>query len=91
MGCTTAIRFPAEARDTRISVLHVIQTGSGTHQVSYPTDTDSSLGIMRQGREADHSLSISAEVKKTCIYTSIPPYVFLALALVKAVMNLRAP
>jgi hypothetical protein len=29
---------------------------------------------MRQGREADHSPPTSAVVKKTWIYTSIPPY-----------------
>jgi hypothetical protein len=29
-------------------------------------------------READHSPSTSAEVKKTWIYTSTPPYTFMA-------------
>jgi hypothetical protein len=29
-------------------------------------------------READHSTPTSAEVKKTWIYTSTPPYVFMA-------------
>jgi hypothetical protein len=29
-------------------------------------------------READHSTPISAEVKKTWLYTPTPPYVFLA-------------
>jgi hypothetical protein len=31
----------------------------------------------RQGRVADHSPPNSAEVKKTSIYTSTPPYVFI--------------
>jgi hypothetical protein len=31
-----------------------------------------------RGREADHSPPINAEVKKMWIYTSIPPYVFMA-------------
>ncbi|PNF14032.1 hypothetical protein B7P43_G03593, partial [Cryptotermes secundus] len=35
-------------------------------------------GIKRQGREADHSPSSSAEVKKMWIYTSAPTYVFMA-------------
>jgi hypothetical protein len=35
-------------------------------------------GLKRQGREADHSPPTSAEVKKMWIYTSIPPYVFMA-------------
>jgi hypothetical protein len=37
-----------------------------------------SLGVKRQGREADHSPSASAEVKKRWIYTSIPQYTFMA-------------
>jgi hypothetical protein len=34
--------------------------------------------IISPGREADHSSPASAVVKNTWIYTSIPPYVFLA-------------
>jgi hypothetical protein len=37
-----------------------------------------SPGVKRQGREADHSLPNNAEVKKMCIYISIPIYVFIA-------------
>jgi hypothetical protein len=36
-----------------------------------------SQGIKQQRREADYS-STSAEVKKMWIYTSTPPYVFMA-------------
>jgi hypothetical protein len=35
-------------------------------------------GVKRPGREADHSSQTSAEVKNTWIYTSTPPYVFMA-------------
>jgi hypothetical protein len=35
-------------------------------------------GVQRLGREADHSSPTSAEVKKTWIYTSTTPYVFMA-------------
>jgi hypothetical protein len=35
-------------------------------------------GVMRQGREADHSHPTSAEVKKMWIYTSTPSYAFMA-------------
>jgi hypothetical protein len=35
-------------------------------------------GVNRRGREADHSPPPSAEVKKMWIYTSIPPYTFMA-------------
>jgi hypothetical protein len=37
-----------------------------------------SPGVKRQGREADHSPPVSAEVKKMRIYTSTPPYAFMA-------------
>jgi hypothetical protein len=34
--------------------------------------------VKRPGREADHSLPTSAEVKKMRIYTSTTPYAFMA-------------
>jgi hypothetical protein len=37
-----------------------------------------SPGVKRQGRDADHSPPTSADVKKTWIYTSTPPYAFMA-------------
>jgi hypothetical protein len=36
--------------------------------------------VKRQGREADQSPQTSAEVKKMWIYTSTPPYAFMASA-----------
>jgi hypothetical protein len=36
------------------------------------------MGVKRKGREADHSPPTIVEVKKTWIYTSIPPFVFMA-------------
>jgi hypothetical protein len=39
-------------------------------------------GIKRPGREADHSPPTSAEVKKMWVYTSTPPYAFMASAYV---------
>jgi hypothetical protein len=42
-----------------------------------------SLGVKRQGREADHSLPSSAEVKNAWSYTFTPQYVFMAWCLVK--------
>jgi hypothetical protein len=36
-----------------------------------------SPGVKRPDREVDHSPPASAEVKKTWIYTSSPPYVFM--------------
>jgi hypothetical protein len=40
-----------------------------------------SPGVKRQGREADHSPPTRAEVKKMWIYTSTPPYAFMAYLL----------
>jgi hypothetical protein len=34
--------------------------------------------MLRENREADHSPPASAEVKKTWIHTSTPPYAFMA-------------
>jgi hypothetical protein len=34
-------------------------------------------GVKGKGREADHSPTVSAEVKKKWIYTSTPPYTFM--------------
>jgi hypothetical protein len=39
---------------------------------------DLSSGVKRPGRKAHHSPPTSAEVKKTWIYRSTPPYVFMA-------------
>jgi hypothetical protein len=57
----------------------IVQTGSGAHPASYTMGTGGSFpGIKRPGREVDHSTPTSAEVKKMWIYTSTPPYVFMA-------------
>jgi hypothetical protein len=37
-----------------------------------------STGVNRPGREADHSPPASTEVKKMWIYTTTPPYTFMA-------------
>jgi hypothetical protein len=59
--------------------LHVVQTGSGVHPTSYTMGTGSSFPrVKRPGREADHSPPTSAGVKKMWIYTSTPPYAFMA-------------
>jgi hypothetical protein len=55
------------------SLLHVVQTGSRAHPNSYPKGTGGSFpGVKQPGREADHSLPASGEVKKIWIYTSTP-------------------
>jgi hypothetical protein len=59
--------------------LHVFQTGSGAHPSLYLMGTGAfSSGVKRPGREADHLPPASAEIKKTQVCTSTPPYVFIA-------------
>jgi hypothetical protein len=56
------VRFSAGAGN--FSLHHRVQNGSGAHPASYPMGTGAlSLGIKRQGREADHSPPSSAEVE----------------------------
>jgi hypothetical protein len=63
------------------SLLYIVQTASGVHQTSYAIGTKGPFpGVKRQGHEADYSPPTSAEVKKT-IYTSTPPYAFMAQCL----------
>jgi hypothetical protein len=60
-----------------------IQTSSGAQPVSYSMGTgDSFPGGKWQGREADHSPPTTAEIKKMWIYTSTPPYAFMAYCLI---------
>jgi hypothetical protein len=55
------------------SLRHCVQTGSGAHPASYQMDTGGSFQeVNRPGREADHSLPSSAEVRNVWSYTSTP-------------------
>jgi hypothetical protein len=48
------------------SLPHIVETGSGAHQASYPLDTGAlSMGIKSPGSEADHSPLFCAEVKNS--------------------------
>jgi hypothetical protein len=61
------------------SLLHAVKTDSEVHPTSYPMGNGgSSPGVKRHVRETDHSSPTSAEVKKTWMYTSTPPYAFMA-------------
>jgi hypothetical protein len=63
-GCR--VRFPAGAGN--LSLQHRVQNGSGAHPASYPMGTRTlSLGVKRQGREADHSPPSSIEWSYTFI------------------------
>jgi hypothetical protein len=53
-----------------------VQTGSGAHPASYPMDTGGPFpgGKARPGRDADHSLPSSAEVKYEKELYLLSPY-----------------
>jgi hypothetical protein len=64
---------------SRIFTSPIMQTGFGAHPTSYTMGTGGSFpGLKRPGREADHSPPANAEIKKMWIYTSTPPYIFMA-------------
>jgi hypothetical protein len=64
---------------SEFSLLYIVCTGSGAHPASYPMGTGGSFPEGKaQGREADHSPPASAEFKEMWIYTSTPPYAFMA-------------
>jgi hypothetical protein len=66
------------------SLLKIVQTGSEVHPTTYPMGTRGSFPwVKRPGREADHWPPASAEVKKMWIYTSTPPYAFMAQCLIR--------
>jgi hypothetical protein len=66
--------FPGRGKDF---FRHRVQTGSGAHLTSYPTDIGRwFLGDTAAGeREADHSPPSSTEVKNAWNYNPIPPHV----------------
>jgi hypothetical protein len=67
------------------SLLHSIQKASWGHP-AYPLGTGGCFPVVKRlGREADHSFPSSADVKKTWIYTSTPPYAFLPYSTLKSV------
>jgi hypothetical protein len=66
-------------RVKNFSLLHVVQTGSGVTQLPNQRVPGAlSPGVKWPGREADHPPPASAEFKKMWIYTSNPPYAFMA-------------
>jgi hypothetical protein len=79
MGWTTEGSEFESRWGQEFSLLRVVQTGSGVHPTSYPMGNgEFSPGVKRQGHEADQFLPTRAEVKKIGIYTSTPPYAFMA-------------
>jgi hypothetical protein len=80
MGWTTEGSEFESRQIHEFSVVHVFHNGSVVHPVSYPIAggvVSLSLRIKRPGLAVDHSSLTSAEVNKTCIYTSTPSRVFM--------------
>jgi len=66
------------------SLRHRVQTCPGPTQLHNKWSPGAlSLGVKRPVCTADHSNSSTAEVKNTWSYTYTPPYVFIALCLIK--------
>jgi hypothetical protein len=63
----------------KLPLLHIVHTLPEAHPASSPMGIrDSSLGVKRLGREADHSPPTSAEVKDCGAIHPLPPYAFMA-------------
>jgi hypothetical protein len=78
----SGVRIPAGTEN--LTLHHLVQTGSGAHLASYPMGTRGFCPeVKRPGREADHSLPSTAEVRNAWSYNSSPPYVFMAWNSVK--------
>jgi hypothetical protein len=66
------VRFPTGAGN--FSFHNRVQNGSGARPASYPWVLGAiCLAVKRPGREADHSLPLSAEVNNAWSYTSTSP------------------
>jgi hypothetical protein len=75
--CYIKIQFVLHRRHSASPLLRA--AGYVTHTDSSPMRTGiTSFGFKQQGREADHSLVTSAEIKRTWNRTSILPYNFVA-------------
>jgi hypothetical protein len=80
----SSVRIVTRIRDRRpvdkVSIYHSVQTDSRAHIAAYPTvmvEGGLPLGVQRQGREAEHSPSPSAELMNAWSYASTPPYIFM--------------
>jgi hypothetical protein len=81
MGCTNergfGVRVPVGSRIFLFSMLSRSALGSTQPPIQWVPGV-LSLGVKRQGCEADHSPPASAEVKKMWNHTSTTPYAFMA-------------
>jgi hypothetical protein len=78
VGIATGYELDDRVVGVRVSVWSRIFSTSSRRALG-PTQPPSQWvpRVKRPGHEADHSPPTNAEVKKTWIYTAIPPYVFM--------------
>jgi hypothetical protein len=75
MGWTIGVQFPAGAIIELFLHATTSRPALGLNQPPFQwVPVALSLGVKRQGREADHSPPFSAEVKNEWRYTSTPLY-----------------
>jgi hypothetical protein len=73
------VRSLCAGRGQGFSLNHAFHVGSGVTQPTIQcVPGEISSRIRRPGREADHSPLTSAKLKNIWIYTSTPPYIFMA-------------
>jgi hypothetical protein len=85
VGIATSYSLDYRGLRVRVPVgsnfLHFVETGSGVHQTSsYSVGMGGALSqrLKRPRRVADHLPPASAKAKKMWVYTSTPPYAFMA-------------
>jgi hypothetical protein len=72
------IGFSSPGRGGNSSLRYHVQTGTGVHPASNPVGNRGPFPEGKaKGREADHSLSFSADVKNACSYNSTFHYAFM--------------
>jgi hypothetical protein len=80
----TGFQFPAEKMKKIPSLRYRAQSGSESTQLPIQwVPWALPWGVKRPGREADHSLPSSAEIKNAWSYISTLPYIHMAWCLVK--------
>jgi hypothetical protein len=80
-GRRNGVRFPAQKKD--FSLLHSAQMGSEAKPASYTIDSGGCFHwVKRLGREGDHLLPSSAEVKNYGAIPPLPHYIITAWCLI---------
>jgi hypothetical protein len=82
------VSSPGGIKNFRFSMPSIPSLGSTQSPIQW-ISVASSPGIKRPGREAGRSPPTRAEVKKTFIYTSTPPYLYIYLTYFHNILPLK--